>query len=215
MTYGALWLSKCLFETAHSASSSTDVDALKFRLVEYDAFCSGQIQQDSSECFMMLLEVVNKCSVPYCGSDDNNSTGVSPSEISFAIVLEKCIVCDACWLRSPSSESSCVIYYTLSMQEWIMQQKQKGSPFDVRRALGMSNLDTFHSPQSIWFFCEIGYINNNFTKDRRSIPMYMTIVLGLNKFSPQAIINHNGPSLYSGHYAASFNCCKIILWQRQ
>ena len=45
---------------------------------------------------MMLLGVVNKCSVPYCGSDDNNSTGVFPSEISFAIMLEKYIVCDAC-----------------------------------------------------------------------------------------------------------------------
>ena len=42
----ALW--KCLFETAHSAPISTDVDALKFRLVEYDTFYGGQIHQDSS-----------------------------------------------------------------------------------------------------------------------------------------------------------------------
>ena len=35
-------LSKFLFETAHSASSSTDVDALKFRLVQYDKFYGGQ-----------------------------------------------------------------------------------------------------------------------------------------------------------------------------
>ena len=43
---------KCLFETAHGASRSTDVDALKFRLVQYDTFYGGQIQQDSSECLM-------------------------------------------------------------------------------------------------------------------------------------------------------------------
>ena len=40
-------LSKCLFETAHSAPNSTDVNALKFRLVQYDVFYGGQIQQDS------------------------------------------------------------------------------------------------------------------------------------------------------------------------
>ena len=31
-------LSKCLFETAHNASNSTDADALRFRLVQYDTF---------------------------------------------------------------------------------------------------------------------------------------------------------------------------------
>ena len=52
------------------------------------------------------------------------------------------------------------------------------------------------------------YINNNFTKDRCSIPMDMTVILGLHKFSLQATINHHGPSMYSGHYTASINCCK-------
>ena len=49
-------LSKCLFDTAHSASHSTDVDALKFRLGQYDNFNDGQIQQDALECLMMLIE---------------------------------------------------------------------------------------------------------------------------------------------------------------
>ena len=53
-------LSKCLFETAHNASSSTEVDALKFRLVQHDIFYGGQILQDSSECLMMLIEIINK-----------------------------------------------------------------------------------------------------------------------------------------------------------
>ena len=38
--------------------------------------------------------------------------------------------------------------------------------------------------------------------------MDMTVVLGLHKFSLQVTIDHNGPSLYSGHFAASINCCK-------
>ena len=95
-------ISKFLFEIACSASSSTDVDALKFRLVQYDKFYSGEQQEDASECLMMLIELINKGSVPYCGSNDNNSTGVSLSEILFSFMLEKYIVCDACGLRSPS-----------------------------------------------------------------------------------------------------------------
>ena len=38
--------------------------------------------------------------------------------------------------------------------------------------------------------------------------MNMTVVLGLHKFSLQAIIDHHGPSMYSGHYTASIKCCK-------
>ena len=84
-------LSKCLFETAHCAPSSTDVDALKFRLVQYITFYGGQIQQDSSECIMMLIEIINKGWVPYCGSNnnDNNSTGIFLSEILFSFMSEK------------------------------------------------------------------------------------------------------------------------------
>ena len=68
-------ISKFLFETAHSASSSTDVAVLKFRLVQYDKLYGGEKQEDASECFAtcMLIELINKGSVPYCGSNDNNT----------------------------------------------------------------------------------------------------------------------------------------------
>ena len=48
-------LSKCLFETAHGTSSSTDVDAIIFLLVQYDTFYEIQIRQGRSECLMMLI----------------------------------------------------------------------------------------------------------------------------------------------------------------
>ena len=59
------------------------------------------------------------------------------------------------------------------------------------------------------------YINNNCTKDRCFIPMYMTVLLGLHKFNLQATIDHHGPFMYSGHYATSINCKKNTLLQRQ
>ena len=69
------FIPKYLFEIACSALSYTDVDALKFRLVQYDKFYSGEQQQDALECLTMLIELINKGSVPYCDFNDNNSTG--------------------------------------------------------------------------------------------------------------------------------------------
>ena len=59
------------------------------------------------------------------------------------------------------------------------------------------------------------YIDNNVTKDRCSIPMNMTVVLGLHKFSLEAPIDHHEPFIYSGHYTTSVKCCKNSLLQRQ
>ena len=182
-------ISKFLFEIACSASSSTDVDALKFRLVQYDKFYSGE-QQDASECLMMLIEIINKGSVPYCGSNDNNSIGVSLSEILFSFMLEKYIVCDACGLRSPSFESSSVLYitptWTSSMQELIkqgMKQKVEKSCFRCKKNTWHVEYDYLLQPPkySIIDVNRFRYINNNFTKDKCSIPMDMTVVLGLHK----------------------------------
>ena len=134
-------ISKFLFEIAHSASSSTDVDALKFRLVQYDKLYGGEKQEDASECLMMLIELINKGSVLYCGSNNNNSTGISLSEILFSFMLEKYIVCAACGLRSLSSESSSVLYITPTctapMQELIkqrMEQKLEKSCFRCKKS---------------------------------------------------------------------------------
>ena len=84
-----------------SASNSTDVDVLKFWFTQYDTLCDGQQQQDGLESLLMLMEVINKGSVPYCGSNNNNSTGVYLSDILFSFMLEKYTVCDVCGLRSP------------------------------------------------------------------------------------------------------------------
>ena len=149
---------------------------------------SGEQQEDASECLMMLIELINKGSVPYCDSDDNNSTGVSLSGI-FLFMLEKYIVCDACGLRSPSFESSSVLYITStctsSMQELIkqrMEQKRENSSFRCKKNNWHveSNHILHHPKYLIIVVNRFRYINNNFTKNRGSIPMNMTVVLGLH-----------------------------------
>ena len=54
---------KFSFRNINSASSSADVDALKFWLVQYDTLYGGQVQQDSSQYLKMLLEIVNTGSI--------------------------------------------------------------------------------------------------------------------------------------------------------
>ena len=132
-------------------------------------------------------------------------------------MLEKYIVCDACGLGYPSFESSSVLYITptctSSMQELIKQgmgQKLEKSCFRCKKNTWYVESNYILQPPKylIIFVNRFRYINNNFTKDRCSIRMDMSVVLCLHKFSLQATINHHGPSMYSGHYTASINCCK-------
>ena len=71
------------------------------------------------------------------------------------------------------------------MQELIMQgmqQNNKSPVFGVKRTLGLSNPTIFYSLQKylIIIVNRFRYINNNFTKDRCSIPVDMSIVFGLH-----------------------------------
>ena len=152
---------------------------------------------------MMLIEQINKGSLPHCGSNDNNSTEVSLSEIVFSFTWEIYFVCDACGLRSPSFESSSVLYITptctSSMQELIqqgMKQKLEKSCFRCKKNTWHVESNYLLQPPEYLIFAvnRFRYINNNFTKDRCFIPMDMTVVLGLHKFSLQATIDHHWPS---------------------
>ena len=87
----------------------------------------------------------------------------------------------------------------------------------LQKACSRCNKNTRHVESSyilqpskylLLFVNRFRYINNNVTKDRCPIPMYTTVRLGPLKFSLQATIDHHGPSIHSGHYTASINCCK-------
>ena len=106
---------------------------------------------------MMLIELINKGSVPYYGSNDYNSTGVSLFEKLFSFMLEKYIVCDACGLRSPSFESSSVLYITptctSSMQELIkqgMKQKLEKSCFRYKKNTWHVESNYLYNLLNIW-----------------------------------------------------------------
>ena len=212
-----------LLQTAHNACNSKDVDAHKFQLVCHDIFYNGQNQEDSTECLLMLVNIIHKGSMPD-SSSTTSPTGASLSDILFLFVLEKYIVCDVCGLRSPSFESSSVLYFsptdTSSMQNLILEGLQQ----KLQKSCSRCNKNTRHIESSyilqppkylLLFVNRFRYINNNITKDRCPIPMDTTLRLGPLKFSLHATIDHHGPSIDSGHYTASINCCqKNVLSQR-
>ena len=143
--------------------------------------------------------------------------GASLSDILFSFVLEKYIICDVCELRSPSFESSSVLYIsptdTPSMQNLILEGLQQ----KLQKSCSRCNKNTRHIESSyilqhpkylLLFVNRFRYLNNNITKDRCPIPLDTTVRLGPLKFNLQATIDHHGPSINSGHYTASINCCK-------
>ena len=75
----------------------------------------------------MLINIIHKGSMPD-SSSTISPTGASLSDILFSFVSEKYIVCDVCGLRSPSFESSSVLYIsstdTSSMQNLILEGLQ-------------------------------------------------------------------------------------------
>ena len=209
-------LLKCLLQTAHNACNSKDVDALKFQLVRHDIFYNGQNQQDCSECLLMLINIIDKGSMPN-SSSTTSPMGASLSDLLFSFVLEKYIVCEVCGLRSPSFESSSVLHIsptdTPSMQNLILEGLQQ----KLQKSCSRCNKNTRHvesgyilqPPKYLLLFVNrFRYLNNNIIKDRCPIPLDATVMLGPLKFNLQATIDHHGPSIDSGHYTASINCCK-------
>ena len=164
----------------------------------------------------MLITIVHKGSMPD-SSSTTSPTGTSLSDILFSFVLEKYIVCDVCGLRSSSFESSSVLHISStdssSMQNLILEGLQQ----KLQKSCSRCNKNTRHVESSyileppkylLLFVNRFRYINNNVNKDRCPIPMDTTVRLGPLKFSLQATIDHHGPSIHSGHYTASINCCK-------
>ena len=106
------------------------------------------------------------------------------------------------------------------MQNLILQGLQQ----KLQKSCSQCNKNTWHVESSyilqppkylLLFVNRFRYINNDVTKDRCSIPMDTTVRRGPLKFSLRATIDHHGPSIHSGHYTASINCCKKnILLQR-
>ena len=122
-----------------------------------------------------------------------------------------------CGLRSPSFESSGVLYIsptdTSSMQnlilEGLQQKLQKFCSRCNKNTRYVESSSILQAPKYLLLFAiRFRHINNNVTKNGCPIHMDTTMRLGHLKFSPQATIDHHGPSIYSGYYTASINCCK-------
>ena len=198
-------LLKCIFQTAHNACNSKDVDALKFQLVHHDAFYIGQNQQNSTECLPMLINIIHKGSMP-----DSSSTtypiGVSLSDIVLICFWENILPAVYVDWGPPHLSFSLIL-------QGLLQKLQRSCPRCNNNWHVISNYILRPPKYLLLFINRFRYININVTKDRCSIPMDTTVRPGPLKFRLRATIDHHGTSIHSCHYTASIKCCKknIIL----
>ena len=149
-------------------------------------------------------------------SSTTSPTGASLSDILFSFVLEKYIVCDVCGLRSPSFESSSVLYIsptdTPSMQNLILEGLQQ----KLQKSCSRCNKNTWHIESScilqppkylLLFVNRFRYLNNNITKDRCPIPLDTTVRLGPLKFNLQA----KNRSSWTIYWFRSLHCIYQLL----
>ena len=124
-----------------------------------------------------------------------------------------------CWLNVPifklyQEQEKIVLTFIITCKTWCYKdcsRNCKNPVLYVIRTLGTSNQAIYYNLLSIYFSFvnRFRYINNNVTNYRCSIPiMDTTVRLGCIKFSLRATIDHHGPSIHTGHYTASINCCK-------
>ena len=134
------------------------MDALKFQQVRHDTFCNGQNQQDSTECLLMLINIIHKGSLP----DSNSITypmGASLSDILFSSVLKKNIFSAMHADRGPPDFSLVVCYIfhlliTLLCKTWFYKdcnRNCKSPVLDVIRTLGTSNQSIYYNLLNIYF----------------------------------------------------------------
>ena len=103
-------------------------------------------QQDITECLLMLMNIIHKGSMSD-SSSTTSPTGASLSDILFSFVLEKYIVCNACGLKSPSFESSSVLFSptdTSSMQNLILEGLQQ----KLQKSCSRCNKNNWHVESS-------------------------------------------------------------------
>ena len=116
-----------MLQTAHNACNSKDVDALKFQLVRHDKFYNEQNQEDSTDCLLMLIDIIHKGSMPD-SSLTTSPTGASLSDIMFSFVLENILSAMYVDWGPPSFESSSGLYISptdaSSMQNLILEGLQ-------------------------------------------------------------------------------------------
>ena len=106
-------ISECLFDTAHKTPNAQEVETLKLQLFTHNSFFTDEIQEDARECLILLIEILDK-GFGLCPTNDNiNSKGsFSFSELLFSFVLEKYIICHICTMKSPTFETTSLLYVT-------------------------------------------------------------------------------------------------------
>ena len=140
-----------------NVNDSKDVDALKFQLVRHDTFYNGHIQQDRTECLLMLIDIIHKGSIPD-SSLTNYPTGLLYLTSCFHLFwknISSAMYVD--WVAPHLSLLVCYIFHLLTPLLWktwfwkAWNRNCKTPVLDEIRTLGTSNRAIYYNLQNICF----------------------------------------------------------------
>ena len=175
-------LLKCISETKHNACNSKDLDALKFQLVHHDTFYNGQIQQDSIECLLMLIDIIIKGSIPDSSYPHNPIKLLIPRGLLylisiFSVVLENML--SVMYADCGPPYLSLVVCYILHLYLFHARLDFTRNATNVQKSCSRCNKNTWHVESN--FFVNRFRYTNDYVTDRCSIPTDTTVMLGPHK----------------------------------
>ena len=157
-----------------------------------------------------MLINIHKGSLPD-SSSTTYSMGASLADTLFSFVYAMY----ADWVPPHLSLVVCYIFHILVpllCKTWfckVCNRNCKNPVLDVIRTLSTSDQAIYYNPLNIYFSSLIDLDTLIIMSPKIDAPyLWTTIRLCPLKFSLRAIIDHHGPSIHSGHYTASINCCK-------
>ena len=146
--------SKCLVDTACSTPNSHGVDKLKLTLSTYSTFYCGEMQQDSFDFLLLLMEIINKVLFLIL------LVKIWPLNkriiyLLFSFVLENALSATYVDWDSLHLNRQLLLSITstndVSVQELVMEDHRQKLPVIrlvpvAKRTLGMLNLSIFYNP---------------------------------------------------------------------
>ena len=207
-------LVKCLVDGIYSDATDS-LSQFKIMLARFDSFFSGHTQQDVSECFSYLMDILHLSTKQNLLCDTLNSS--YSDELSYSLTkrlflynlkhITQCIKCR--FITSVFTESHMHIIYPLD-NSTVMDMLKSSLDVRVSKFCGCCNVNTDHTesisfeqPPEILSLVISRFDSNSTNKNTDSIKINRQLHIASQNYNLIGSIHHHGRTIASGHYTAN------------
>ena len=207
-------LVKCLVDGIYSDATDS-LSQFKIILARFDSFFSGHTQQDVSECFSYLMDILHLGTKQNLLCDTLNSS--YSDELSYSLTkrlflynlkhITQCIKCR--FITSVFTESHMHIIYPLD-NSTVMDMLKSSLDVRVSKFCGCCNVNTDHTesisfeqPPEILSLVISRFDSNSTNKNTDSIKINRQLHIASQNYNLIGSIHHHGRTIASGHYTAN------------